>query len=71
MFAITRSKTKTLSQFMSDKACNEEQTDSVPSRFLDEIPVELVKISEPEREVDESEVDDVFARIRMNLKAKA
>ncbi|HOV63809.1 MAG TPA: 3'-5' exonuclease, partial [Spirochaetia bacterium] len=68
--AITRAKRKLYLTSCLTRRMMREIVDCVPSRFLDEMPAELIKYHEPEREASENEVNEYFAQMRSKLKAK-
>jgi DNA helicase-2/ATP-dependent DNA helicase PcrA len=69
--AITRAKRKLYLTSCLTRRMMRELTDCVPSRFLDEIPVDLIKTHQPDIEASDSEADEYFARMRSNFKSKA
>ncbi|MFP4266911.1 MAG: ATP-dependent helicase [Spirochaetaceae bacterium] len=68
--AITRAKQKLYITSCKSRKSLKERTDSVPSRFLEEIPGELIEFHSPEEEVDAEEAADYFAMMKEKLAKK-
>ncbi|MFO7849674.1 MAG: 3'-5' exonuclease [Spirochaetia bacterium] len=69
--AITRAKQKLYITSCRSRKSMRERTDSVPSRFLDEIPGELIEFHSPEEEVDAEQAADYFAMMKEKLAKKS
>jgi DNA helicase II / ATP-dependent DNA helicase PcrA len=65
--AITRAKQRLHITSSRMRKVMREQRESVPSRFLDELPKELITLGKAEAEVDAASASDYFARLRSRL----
>ena len=65
--AITRAKQKLYLTSCKTRKSMRERSDSTPSRFLEEIPGELIEFHSPEEEVDADRAADYFAMVKQKL----
>ncbi len=68
--AITRAHDKLLISACRKRRHMQMVTESEPSRFLDEIPENLVEYHEPSKELSEEKTHDMFADMLASLKSK-
>ncbi len=65
--AITRARHKLYLTCCKTRRAMRERSDSTPSRFLEEIPAELIEFHSPEEEVDAEKAADYFAMVKQKL----
>jgi len=65
--AITRAKEKLFLTSCRSRKTLRERSESLPSRFLGEIPDELIEFHRPEEEVDADRAADYFAQVKAKL----
>ena len=65
--AITRAKEKLFMTACRTRRIMREVQETGPSPFLEEIPAELVQFHEPDEELDENTVKDLFAKMKAGL----